>query len=831
MKNILVRKALPHVLAILIFLIISVIFCRPALEGNVLDQHDIVGWKGMAQNAFDYKEQHGHFPLWNPALFSGMPNYLIAMGGKSILPDMNTVLSLGLPQPANMFFLASVCFYLLCMAWGARPVVGIMGGLVYAFATYNPIIIAAGHVTKMFAIAYMPLLLAGMILVYTRRYWLGLAVSTLGAYLLLNANHPQITYYFLIVAVFVSIGFVVQWVREKDFKHIGIAFGVMAIAAIAAALTTSLSLMTTSEYSKYTMRGGKSVDIQGENVTATKTSGLDTAYAFSYSLGPGEALTTIMPGAFGGDNQQLFSDNEKIIDALARQGLPQGTATQIANSMPRFWGDPGSSGGGPFYSGVIIGLLALLGFVLHKHPLRWALLAITFISIIMAMGKFMPSFNTFLFENLPLYNKFRAPSITMVIPQLLLPFVAIIAVNLMFFRDNAADLLQSSFKHILYAFGGLIVFLGLCYVIFDYGSPIDPMIASSLQSQGASEGMTRALIEAMKSARQSMFGGQVLRTLLFAAIVTGVIWLFIHKTIKPVLAVVILAVIAFVDLLVVGGKYLNEEKYVPAEQLEAQMSQKNKADQYILADKEPHFRIYNTGQEKFSASDYHYPTFHRTVGGYHPAKLRIYQDLLERYLYYNSGQPSPVLDMLNTKYIIQPGNQPNAPSVFVNESAYGPAWLVNHIQVVPDGATELQTIGVTNLRDTAVLQESFANGIAQPQFDSTASIRLTHFDNDTLVYQFEAASQQFAVFSDVYYPAGWNAYIDGQKAEYVKANYALRGLSVPAGKHEIKFVFEPDSVKTGMQLSYIGSWLVLLFVLGGGFMHWRQQKKATKTAA
>lgn len=831
MKNILVRKALPHVLAILIFLIISVIFCRPALEGNVLDQHDIVGWKGMAQNAFDYKEQHGHFPLWNPALFSGMPNYLIAMGGKSILPDMNTVLSLGLPQPANMFFLASVCFYILCMAWGARPVVGIMGGLVYAFATYNPIIIAAGHVTKMFAIAYMPLLLAGMILVYTRRYWLGLAVSTLGAYLLLNANHPQITYYFLIVAVFVSIGFLVQWVREKDFKHIGIAFGVMAIAAIAAALTTSLSLMTTSEYSKYTMRGGKSVDIQGENVTATKTSGLDTAYAFSYSLGPGEALTTIMPGAFGGDNQQLFSDNEKIIDALARQGLPQGTATQIANSMPRFWGDPGSSGGGPFYSGVIIGLLALLGFVLYKHPLRWALLAITFISIIMAMGKFMPSFNTFLFENLPLYNKFRAPSITMVIPQLLLPFVAIIAVNLMFFRDNAADLLQSSFKHILYAFGGLIVFLGLCYVIFDYGSPIDPMIASSLQSQGASEGMTRALIEAMKSARQSMFGGQVLRTLLFAAIVTGVIWLFIRKTIKPVMAVVILAVIAFVDLLVVGGKYLNEEKYVPAEQLEAQMSQKNKADQYILADKEPHFRIYNTGQEKFSASDYHYPTFHRTVGGYHPAKLRIYQDLLERYLYYNSGQPSPVLDMLNTKYIIQPGNQPNAPSVFVNESAYGPAWLVNHIQVVPDGATELQTIGVTNLRDTAVLQESFANGIAQPQFDSTASIRLTHFDNDTLVYQFEAASQQFAVFSDVYYPAGWNAYIDGQKAEYVKANYALRGLSVPAGKHEIKFVFEPDSVKTGMQLSYIGSWLVLLFVLGGGFMHWRQQKKATKAAA
>ena len=396
MKNDLVRKALPHVLAIVIFLITALLFCRPAIEGNVLDQHDIVGWKGMAQNAFDYKEKHGHFPLWNPALFSGMPNYLIAMGGKSVLPDLSAIFSFGLPQPVNMFFLAALSFYILCMAWGTRPVVGIFGGLAYAFATYNPIIIAAGHITKMFAIAYMPLMLAGMILVYTKRYWLGLAVSTLGAYLLLNANHPQITYYFLLVAGFVTLAYLIHWIKQKDFKHTGIALGIMALAAVAGALTTSLSLMTTSEYSRYTMRGGKNVDIQGETVKVVKTEGLDTAYAFSYSLGPGEALTSLMPGAFGGNNQRLFEDNENIIAALEKQGLPSNVATQVANGMPRFWGDPGSSGGGPFYSGAVVCLLALLGFVLYKHPLRWALLAVSVLAIMMAMGKYMPSFNTFL---------------------------------------------------------------------------------------------------------------------------------------------------------------------------------------------------------------------------------------------------------------------------------------------------------------------------------------------------------------------------------------------------------------------------------------------------
>ena len=283
MKNDLVKRILPHFIALVIFLIVSVLFCRPALEGNVLNQHDIVGWKGMAQNAFDYKEKNGHFPLWNTNVFSGMPNYMIAMEGKSILPDLTGIVTLGLPQPASFFFLAALCFYILCMALRARPIVGIFGALAFAFATYNPIIIAAGHVTKMYAIAYMPLLLAGLILIYEKKYWVGLAVATLGAYLQIAANHPQISYYLVLVAGAITIAYLVRWVQRKEWRHTGIALGIAAAAGLAGLMANSLSFLVTSEYSKATIRGGKTLDIAGNQVTTKKSEGLDTSYAFEYS--------------------------------------------------------------------------------------------------------------------------------------------------------------------------------------------------------------------------------------------------------------------------------------------------------------------------------------------------------------------------------------------------------------------------------------------------------------------------------------------------------------------------------------------------------------------
>ena len=312
MKNELIKKILPHFIAILIFLIVAVIFCRPALQGNTLSQDDIVGWKGIAQNAFDYNERTGHFPLWNTNVFGGMPNFMIAQEGKSVLPDLTKIFSLGLPQPINFFFLACVCFYILCMVLRLRPIVGIFGALAFAFCTYNPIIISAGHVTKMYAIAYLPLLLAGVLAIYEKKYWLGLALATLGTYLQVAANHPQISYYFFLTALCITIGYLVYWIRQKDYTHIGIAFGLTALAALVGVAANSLSYFTTTEYAKATIRGGRNITVEGNTVKATKTEGLDTSYAFQYSLKQPEPLVILMPNAFGGNGRNTFDENSKV---------------------------------------------------------------------------------------------------------------------------------------------------------------------------------------------------------------------------------------------------------------------------------------------------------------------------------------------------------------------------------------------------------------------------------------------------------------------------------------------------------------------------------------
>lgn len=826
MKNDLLRKILPHIVAVIIFLLVSVLFCKPVLEGDVLDQHDIIGWKGMAQNAFDYKEANGHFPLWNTNVFSGMPNYMIAMEGKSILPDLNKIFSLGLPQPINFFFLACVCFYVLCMALRTRPIVGIFGALAFAFATYNPVIIAAGHVTKMFAIAYMPLFLAGIILTYEKKYWLGLAVTTLGFYLQIGANHPQISYYLLLVTMAISIAYLVSWIQKKEWKHAGLAIGITAIACIAGLMVNSLSFLVTSEYSKYTIRGGKTIKVEGENVKKTEnTGGLDTSYAFQYSLGKAEVLTTLMPNAFGGNSRNMLGEKSKVSDKLVARGVPETNAAQLSSNMTKFWGDPESTAGGPLYSGVIVCLLALIGFVLYKKPLRWALLAVSVLAILMAWGKNLPGFNLFLFKNLPLYNKFRAPSITMVILQLAIPILAVLALQLLFFRDKSRELLKADFKKILYAIGGLFGLLLIMYLVMDYGAPGDEYLLTYKFDNSGSDEINRLIISGLKDERKALFGGQLLRTLGFIALVLGLLWAYMKNWLKPVAVILMFTIITLVDQLVVDSDYLNKENenYKSKDELATKTSTKTSIDDQILADKAQPFRVYNAGQERFSASDYHVSTFHKAIGGYHPAKLRIYQDVIERYLY--GGDASQVLNMLNTRYVIITNPQNGQQTLTTNPEAYGPCWLVKHVQTVKDDVEELQIIGKTNLKDTAIVQNDFAGKIVQPAWDSTAKIAVTKFDNDAIEYSFNAAGPQFAVFSEVYYPAGWNAYIDGKKVDYVKTDYVLRGLAIPAGNHTIRFAFEPATYKKGVTISYIGSFLVAILVIGGLYMAWREQKR------
>jgi hypothetical protein len=823
MNSGLFKKLLPHLIAIVVFLIITAIFCKPALEGNVLNQHDITGWKGMAQNAFEYKAKHGHYPLWNPNLFSGMPNYQVAMEGKSILPDFTKILSLWLPKPMNFFFLACICFYILCIALRVNPVIGIFGSLAYAFSTYNAVIIGVGHESKMLAIDFMPLLLAGMIFTFNKRYWLGLAITTLGAYLEVGVNHPQINFYFLLVAAAISIAFLVDWIRKKEWKHILISICITIGAALIGIAACAVTLLTSYEYARSTMRGGKTISIEGDVVKQANTSGLDTSYALRWSIAKAETVVTLMPEAFGGSSSKSLDENSHVVEKLTDKGVPEGSATQAASNLPKYWGGMSEdTTSGPPYLGVIVCLLSLIGFVMVKNPLKWALLTVTVLGILMAWGKYLPGFNTFLFTHLPLYNKFRAPSMTMVIVELTAPIMAVITLQYILFREKSRELLKTDFRKIVYAVGGLLVLLIIMYMMMDYSASIDQRIlAGYTDPKTGSNEIARTIIAGMKADRKSMFGGQLLRTVAFAAIVIGLMYLYLKNIIKPIIVLISLALISVIDLLVIDNEYLNAENFVSPDELSSQNFTPGIIDQQILQDKDPDFRVFNSSGDWTQESRTSY--FHKSIGGYHPAKLRIYQDIIEKYL---SAGNQNVLNMLNTKYIIFANRQTNQPQLQPNPYAYGHCWLVKNVRIVNGPVEEIQAIGNTNLRDTAIVQKIFSNVVMQPQWDSSATIRLTKFDNDSMDYSFSSSRPQFAVFSEIYYPYGWNAYVDGKKAEYCKTDYVLRGMSLPPGQHAVRFIFEPSSYKTGVKISYIASFLILILFLGGLFMEWRSSRES-----
>lgn len=841
MNNPLLKKLLPHVIAIAVFLVVSMLFCKPVLEGNVMNQHDNVGWKGMAQEAFEYKEKNGHMPLWNSRLFSGMPNYQVAMEGKTILPDTVKLFSLGLPKPINFFFLACIWFYVLTLVLRVHPVAGILGSVAYAFSSYNAVIVTAGHDTQMLVTAYMPLLMAGLLSIYHKKYGLGFAITTYAAYMLIGINHLQVTYYFVLIAVLVTLGYVIKWIREKEWKHIAIAGGLTLIAAAIAIASSALILKTTSEYAAYTMRGGKDIEIKGDSLTETKTSGLDTSYAFEYSIGKPETFTLLMPGAFGGGSYARLSEGSEVAKRLMDKGVPENNAEQVAQSLPKYWGKIFTAG--PAYLGVLIFILGLLGFVIVKSELRWGLLAATILGIFMTWGKYFAGFNVFLFENLPLYNKFRAPSFAQVIPQFTMGIMAVLTLHQLLFTEKSQAFVKENLRKILITTGILIGFLGLLYFMLDYSAPVDPEILAGYKDPNGSDEMARLIIGGLKAERQSLFGKEILRTLGILLLGAAALWLQFKKIISPLVAGLLILAVTTVDVTLTGYKYINNENdefsrrkdneklFVSKDDYMNTNFSKSPFDEQILKDTTPHYRVFNmigtSNGSPFSESRTSY--FHRSVGGYHPAKLRIYQDLIEYYLMGNT--PRGVLNMLDAKYIVtMTGEKEAPPQLLTNTEAYGACWLVSHVQPVDGNVAMLKSLDKINLRDTAVLLKTDAGtGFTQPQRDSASYIRLVNPDNDHMEYEALCNGPQFAVFSEIYYPKGWNAYIDGKPAEYVRTNYVLRGMQLPAGKHKVEFRFEPESVKQGNTIMYISSFLVLLSVLGGFFAAWRAGRKKNES--
>lgn len=859
MKQINFKQVLPHLVAVVIFLLLSVFLNRPALQGKVVQQNDVIQWKAMAQQSFEFKEKHGHFPKWTNSMMSGMPTYQIALGPEKPmtihLQYVQDILTLGFPRPIFYLFIAALCFYLLCIVIGVNPWISILGGIAYAYCSYNPVLIAGGHDSKLMSMAYAPAVLAGLQLIFKQKYWIGSAVLLTSGILLLGQLHQQIVYYTLLIAVFMTIAFIIKSIREKAIKHL-IFSGLISIAMAAVMLgCVALIYWPTYEFTKETMRGGRSELTQKDTKNATK-GGLDKDYAFRWSYGKAETMTLLVPNAFGGSSGEGLGENSKAIAVLQENiqtspqapGIPQGMAQQILQSSPMYWGELASTQG-TVYLGAIVCLLFLFGAFFSKSEHRWWLVAITIFGIVLSWGKNFEAVNYFLFDHLPFYKKFRAPSMSLVIPQLSAALLAVIFLNE--FVKTEKEKLWPLFKKCLYVAGGTVAVLGLFYFFSDFSNTATGELRKSINEamKGQGNDFTRSYFNALKADRQAFYLGDMGRTIGFILVLMAAMFMYAKNWIKPGIVYTAIILFCVIDLLGVSMRYLKDGDDVNPP---AWVDAANVGSDYIdsqadlqLKNDTGYYRVMNLAFQggngyvfdiNNSFNDAIASYKHNTIGGYSPAKLGLYQDLIERQIYTNvqawatnqtAKDSFPVLNMLNMKYVIVPDQRDQKQNQAIpNPFAMGNCWLVKEVKFVKNADEEMNALGSFDPAAVAFVDERFKASVPfTPVYDSTATIKLLENKNDEINYEFNAATNQFVVFSEIYYPKGWDAFIDGKKTAYCKTDYVLRGLAVPAGKHNIKFVFDPPSFRVGETISRYANIFSVLFVLLCIFMAWKNRRK------
>jgi hypothetical protein len=834
MKKINWKAILPHAIAVSIFVIVAVIYCKPTLDGKVLQQSDTTQWKAMAQSSFKYKEQHGHFPLWTNSMFCGMPAYQIALDAENpvSLGFFYEALSFGLPKPASFFFLACICFYFLAIILRCNPYLAIGTALSYAYCTYNPVIIVAGHETKMWAISYMPALIGGILLLFDKKYILGTACTALFATMLIGANHLQITYYALIIIGFMSVAFIVSCIKSKQFKHLFIAGSLAIGAALLGVGVNAITLRTTSEYGKLSIRGGSilagtDAKVKG-NVTQT---GLDKDYAFSYSLYKTEPLAMMIPRIYGGSSSlEVDEDKSKAIEKL-REMQPQ-MAQQLQGYLGAYWGGIGGTSGPP-YIGAIICLLGLMGFVVLDGKHKWWILCATVFTLMLSWGKYFEGFNIWMLNNLPAYNKFRAPSMILVVPTLLMTMMAALSLQKIVAAEDKVAI-WDKYKKGLMVVGGMLVFALLVYLSADFTSEGDKALLKQVgdiqdaQQKAAIYDAVKSFLSALKEDRKGLFLGDFIRTILFMAAAAAVLWLSIKKKVSALVAVAIISVLAFIDVITIDLKYFNNDKFQDAAEYADASFKQNAIETELLKDKS-NYRVFNvsSGIRDAFNGDARTSYYLNSIGGYHPAKLSIYQDLIERQLY-NFPNCMPVVNMLNAKYVIQQNPQNGQPLLTPNPDALGNCWFVKAVTFKKTPLEVMNTLTTFNTKDSAVVEDANKDLVKYDAInDSTAKISLVKNENDLVEYTSNSSTAKFAVFSEVYYNAGWKAFVDGKETTIVKTNYALRGLSVPAGQHKITFEFKPDSYYGSLKISVIASALIWLLLIGSVVLLFLQKRKST----
>ena len=821
MKPIL-KKTLIHGGIVLFFFLIAAIYMSPAFDGKVIQQGDTLKWQAMAKEQIDFHEKTGEHTFWNSAMFSGMPGYQITTGVNThvLFNRLKILLNLhylGFSRDVGVIFLYLIGFYVCLLAMGINPWLALLGSLAFGLGSYNIIIIEAGHMTKAWAMAMMAPILGGMLLTFRRKYvWGGIlfavALSTQIAY-----NHIQITYYTMLVGVILGIVYAIYAIKDKWIKQFILGVGVLLIGCVFAVACNASNLFMNREYAKYTMRGGSEITVtpedlykDGEPKSIAASNGLDIDYAYSWSYGKGETYTLLVPGAYGGGSSETVGTDSEFYKNFRQK------------QAPLYWGDqPFTSG--PVYFGAIVIFLFVLGLFVVKGPERWWILLATILAILMSWGKNFMGFNEFLFNNLPYYNKFRTPSMSLVIANVTMVIMAILTLKAIFDKENPID--KKKLNLGLYIStgitGGFILLMMVFSSSFSFSGVSDVQMAAQYGNQWD------MIQDVLVKDRKALFIADSWRSLILVLLSAVTIWLFVNQKIKQSGIIIgILTCLVLFDLWGVDRRYLNDSNFVSEKRTKLRPSQTDQTlDQYAAQFNDEDYRVFDLSVNTFNDS---YPSaFHHQIGGYHAAKLRRYQDMIDFYLSRHIN--TKVLNMLNARYVVVPGQNGQA-QVQRNPEALGNAWFVNTYQLVEDPNAEILALNELNPADTAVIDKRFASMVQGKDLerDSNSVIVMEHqkpYNMDHLIYKTKTSKDQLAVFSEVYYAPDWRAYIDGKPADYFRVNYILRAMVIPAGEHKIEFKNEAPLMHKLIKVNIVSGILFILVVAGSLVLYYRKEKK------
>ena len=800
-----IKKAAPYVIAIVAFILISVAYFSPILEGKKIFQSDIMHFTGMAKAINDFRAENDAEPYWTNAAFGGMPTYnLSVLYPNDYVKKLDGFLRF-LPRPADYLFLYFLGFFILLSVLKVEYKLAILGALAFGFSTYFIIILGVGHNSKAHAIAYMPMVLAGILLVLQRNYLWGFLLTAVAMSLEIKASHPQMTYYLFFAVLILGVFYLIEAFKEKQLPAFFKSIAILVVAVVLAIGTNATSLLATKEYVSHSTRGKSELTINPDGSPKEASNGLSKEYITDYSYGVLETFNLFIPRFMGGGNYENVGMDSNIYNFLKDKTDPR-QAKEFAEFAPMYWGkQPGVEA--PAYLGAVLVFLFVLGIFLIKGKLKYWLVGVVVFSILLSWGKNLNFLTNFFIDYMPMYNKFRAVSSIQVIAELAVPLLGILALNEFFNKTTSAEIKLNALKNSFFITGGIaLIFTLFGTSLFDFEGLRD---ASYNQ-------MLSGFLENIIADRKSIFLADSLRTLIFVVISAGVLWLFLKEKLSKNYAIIVLGVVILFDLVSVDKRYVNNADFQNAREIEKPFAA-SEIDREILKDKS-HYRVANFIVDPMNDGSTSY--FHNSIGGYHAAKMERYQELFDFQISKNNIE---VLNMLNTKYFVfEDGSQRE--TVQQNPSPNGNAWLVNTIKIVENANEEILALDSLKTKTGAVIDRRFVSEGFKTDYpiDSSATIQLTSYALNNLVYNFKASTNQFAVFSEIYYKDGWNAYIDGNLTPHYRVNFVLRGLEIPKGSHKIEFKFEPTVVKKGTTIALISYGLLLVIFAGWFFVERRK---------